>query len=180
VQGSNLSVWNRCSGLRMPNVWQIMHSVFTGGIVSQKATPPRIPVVAIIVSDQDRQVLTSVSSQELLELHLVESCEEACTVANQLTAPVILFDRDLPGAEWRTAVRSLAASPHRACVVLMSGVVDDYLRQELVRRGGYEVVPKPLRPENISRVIRLALSYWTSAASTGAAKPAVPMGGHRK
>ena len=157
------------------NVWQILHSVFTNGTPSRIALPPRIPVVAIVVSEQDRQVLTSVSSQELLELHLVESCEEACTVANQLAAPVILFDRDLPGAEWKTAVGSLAASPHRACVVLMSGVVDDYLRQELIRRGGYEVVPKPLRPENISRAIKLALSYWTSAASTGAAKPAVPV-----
>jgi CheY-like chemotaxis protein len=156
------------------NVWQILHSVFTSGTPSRKVLPPRIPVVGIVVSEQDRQVLTSVSSQELLELHLVESCEEACTVANQLTAPVILFDRDLPGAEWRTAVRSLADSPHRACVVLMSGVVDDYLRQELIRRGGYEVVPKPLRPENISRAIKLALSYWTSAASAGPAKPAVP------
>ena len=157
------------------NVWQVIHSVFAGSTVSPKATPPRIPVVALVVSDQDRQVLTSVSSQELLELHLVESCEEACIVASQLTAPVILFDRDLPGAEWRTAVRSLAASPHRACVVLMSGVVDDYLRQELIRRGGYEVVPKPLRPENVSRGIKLALSYWTSAASTGASEPALPV-----
>lgn len=174
MRGLNPSVSDRRSGLRMPNVWRVIHSVFTGSTVGQMATPPRVPVVAIVVSEQDQQVLASVSSQELLELHLVESCEEACAVANQLTAPVILFDRDLPGAEWRTAVRSLAASPHRACVVMMSGVVDDYLRQELIRRGGYEVVPKPLRPENISRAIKLALSYWASAASTSSAKPAVP------
>jgi CheY-like chemotaxis protein len=174
VRGSNPSVLDRCSGLRMPNLWQVIQSFFTTNTPSRTTFPARIPVVAIVVSEQDRKVLASVSSQELLELHLVESCEEACTVADHLTAPVILFDRDFPGAEWRTAVRSLAASPHRACVVLMSGVVDDYLRQELFRRGGYEVVPKPLRPENISRAIRLALSYWTSAASTGAAKPAVP------
>ena len=174
MRGSNLSVWDRCSGLRMLNVWQLIHSVFTSGAPSRKAPPARIPVVAIVVSEQDRRVLTSVSGQELLELHFVESCEEACTVANHLTAPVILFDRDLPGAEWRTVVGNLAALPHRACVVLMSGVADDYLRQELIRRGGYEVLPKPLRAANISRVINLALSYWTSVASAGAEKPAVP------
>jgi FixJ family two-component response regulator len=157
------------------NVWQILHSIFTSGTTSRRALPPRIAVVAVVVCEQDRHVLASVSGQELLELHFVPSCEEARTVANQLTAPVILFDRDLPGADWRTAVENLAASPHRACVVLMSGVVDDYLRQELFRRGGYEVLPKPLRADNILRVIKLALSYWTSAASTGTAKPAVPM-----
>lgn len=174
MRGSNLSGWDRCSGLRIPNVWQVIHSVFTSGTPSRKALPARIPVVAMVVSEQDRRVLTSVSEQELWELHLVESCEEACTVASRLAAPVILFDRDLPGADWRTAVRSLAASPHRACVILMSGVVDEYLLQELIRRGGYELLPKPLRAESIARVIKLALSYWTSAASIGAAKPAVP------
>lgn len=174
MRGSNLSVWDRCSGLRTLNVWQVIHSVFTSGAPSRKAPQARIPVVAMVVSDQDRQVLTSVSAQELLELHFVESCEEACTVANHLTAPVILFDRDLPGTEWRTAVASLAALPHRACVVLLSGVADDYLRQELIRRGGYEVLPKPLCADKISRVIKLAVSYWTSVASAGA-KPAMPV-----
>ena len=173
VRGSNPSVSDRRSGLRIPNVWQVIHSVFTSRTPSRKALPPRIPIVAIVVSEQDRHVLASVSGQELWELYFVESCEEACTVANQLTAPVVLFDRDLPGAEWRKAVKSLAASPHRACVVLMSGVVDDYLRQELIRRGGYEVLPKPLRADNILRVIKLALSYWASTASPGEAKPSV-------
>ena len=107
-------------------------------------------------------------------MHFVESCDEASTVSNQLTAPVILFDRDWPATEWRAAVRSLAASPHRACVILMSGVADDYLRQELIRRNGYDVLPKPLRAENVSRVIRLALSYWSSAAWTDAADPTAP------
>jgi CheY-like chemotaxis protein len=164
VLSSNLSVWDRCFGLRLPNLWQGLHSVFTGRTPGRMALPHRIPVVAAVVSEQDRHVLTSISGQELLELHFVESCEEACAVANRLAAPVILYDRDLPGAEWRTAVRRLAAPPHRACVILMSGVVDDYLRQELIRRGGYEVLPKPLRADNISRVIQLALSYWTSTA----------------
>ena len=174
MRGSNLSVLDRCSGLRMPNVWQVIHSVFSSRTPSPKALPPRIPIVAIVVSEQDRQVLASISAYELLELHFAESCEEAGTVANRLNAPVILFDRDFPGTEWRTAVRSLAASPHRACVVLMSGVVDDYLRQELIRRGGYEVLPKPLQADNILRVIKLALSYWTSMGSTDPAKSAVP------
>jgi CheY-like chemotaxis protein len=174
VRGSNPSVLGRRSVLRMRNFWQVIHSVFTGSTPSRKALPPRIAVVAIVVSKHDRHVLESVSGHGLLELHFVESCEEARTVANQLSAPVILFDRDLPGAEWRTAVETLAASPHRACVVLMSSVVDDYLRQELFRRGGYEVLAKPLQADNVLRVIKLALSYWTSAAWTGAAKPAMP------
>jgi len=158
----------------MPNVRQLLYSVFRGDAFRRKALPSRVPVVALVVSEHDRHVLANVSDQEPLDVHFVESCDEASTVSNRLTAPVILFDRDWPATEWRAAVRSLAASPHRPCVILMSGVADDYLRQELIRRNGYDVLPKPLRAENVSRVIRLALSYWTSAAWTDAAKPTAP------
>lgn len=147
----------------MPKIWQVINSVFTGSRARRKATPARIPVVALVASDQDRSVLAGISGQDLLEVHFAESCEEAYTVANRLAAPVILLDRDLPGTEWKAAVKSLADSPHGACVILMSGVVDDYLRQELTRRGGYDVLPKPLRSDQVTPLVKLALSYWTSA-----------------
>jgi FixJ family two-component response regulator len=89
-----------------------------------------------------------------------------------LTAPIVLLDRDWPGAEWRTAVERLAAAPHCACVILMSGVSDDYLLQELIRWGGYDILPKPLRADKAARVVKLALSYWNSAP-----KPAAPRRG---
>jgi DNA-binding NtrC family response regulator len=152
----------------MPNVWQILHSVFTGSTSTGKFLPTRVPVVAMVVSEHDRHVLANVSGQEPVDVYFVESCEEARALSSKLTAPVILFDRDWPGTEWRTAVRSLAASPHHACVVLVSGVADDYLRQELVRGNGYDVLPKPLRLDAVSRLIKLASSYWTSTAQTSA------------
>jgi DNA-binding NtrC family response regulator len=133
------------------------------------ARPSRIPVVALVVSEQDRHVLRSIAGREPLDVHFAESCEQGCAVANKLTAPVILFDRDWPGIEWRTAVQTLADSPHQACVILMSVVVDDYLWQELIRRGGYDLLIKPLRADNVARVVKLALSYWNRAPG-----PAVP------
>jgi DNA-binding NtrC family response regulator len=129
----------------------------------------RVPIIALVVNEQDRHVLTSIADQGPWDVHFAESCEEAGAVANQLGAPVILFDRNWPGTEWRTAVENLAASAHRACVVLVSGVADDYLFQELNRHGGYDILPKPLRPDNAARVVKLALSYWNRST-----KPAVP------
>src|SRR4051812_3090691 len=98
----------------MPNVWQILHSVFTGSTSTGSFLPTRVPVVAMVVSEDDRHVLANVSGQEPVDVYFVESCEEARALSSKLTAPVILFDRDWPGTEWRTAVRSLAASPHHA------------------------------------------------------------------
>jgi DNA-binding NtrC family response regulator len=156
----------------MPRLWQAIHSFFACGIPSRMALPARVPVVALVVNEQDRQVLASVSDQEPFDVHFAESYEVARAVANQLTAPIVLLDRDWPGAEWRTAVERLAAAPHCACVILMSGVSDDYLLQELIRWGGYDILPKPLRADKAARVVKLALSYWNSAP-----KPAAPRRG---
>src|SRR4051812_15620575 len=114
----------------MPSIWQVIHSVFTGSDPRQTAAPEWIPVVALVASNQDRYVLATLSGHDRLEVHFVDSCEEAYSTAKRLSAPVILLDRDAPGTEWKAAVKNLADSPNGACVILISGVVDDYLRQE--------------------------------------------------
>lgn len=159
----------------MPLVWERLHSLFRGGISNRMTLRSRTTVVALVVNEQDRHVLTSVFGQDPLDVRFAESCDEAYSVANQLSAPVILLDRDWPETEWRTAVERLTASPHRACVILVSGVSDGYLSQELIRRGGYDVLPKPLQADKVARVVKLALSYWTSAP-----KPGLPAGSLRK
>ena len=61
----------------------------------------------MVVNEQDRHVLASVFGQDPLDVRFAESCEEAYSVTNQLTAPVILLDRDWPGTEWKAAVERL-------------------------------------------------------------------------
>ena len=152
----------RDRGIRLPSVRQVIHSLFARTTPNPGTLPPRIPVVALIVSEEDRGVLTRASGEEPLDVHFIESFEEACAVANRLTVPVILLDRDWPRTDWRVILQSLAASAHPACVILVSGVADDNLLREVIRLGGYDVVPKPLREDAVARVLKLALSYWTS------------------
>jgi DNA-binding NtrC family response regulator len=127
--------------------------------------PSRIPVVALIVDEQDRHILAKASSSnasghQTWEVHFAESCEQVSALASRLVAPIILLDRDWPGMEWRTAVQGFAALTHHACVVLVSGVDDAYLWEELVRSGGYDILPKPIEADDVSRVMKLALPYW--------------------
>jgi FixJ family two-component response regulator len=166
--GSKLPVSDSREGLQRARVWQAIYSFLNGVTSSRKTATSRIPLVALVLSEHDRTLLTGLSNLVPVDIHFVESSEEAYMVANDLTAPIILLDRDWPDTEWKVVVQTLAASTHRACVVLMSGVVDDYLWQELVRRGGYEVLSKPLRSGDVIRVMKLALSYWASVANTAA------------
>ena len=125
-----------------------------------------IAVIGLVVGDEDRQSLAGICARKCWRLLFADTCEEARTALDKLKAPVILCDRDLPGKGWRQTVEGLASSPHRACVILVSAVVDTYLRDEVVRHGGYDVLPKPLREDDVVRAVRLASLYWYSATRT--------------
>ena len=155
-------------------MWQTVHSLFANAFRSRIALPSRVTVVALIVNEQDRYVLASVFGENPVNVRFAESFEEACSVTNQLAAPVVLLDRGWPGIEWRAAVERLSALAHHACVILVSGAADGYLWQELIRYGGYDVLPKPLRADDVARAVKLALSYWASAP-----KPTAPAGSLR-
>jgi FixJ family two-component response regulator len=97
-----------------------------------------------------------------MDVYFGDSFEETYALAHRLTVAVILLDRDWPGTDWRVTLRNLAASAHPACVILVSGVADDNLLREVIRLGGYDVLPKPLREDAVARVLKLALFYWTN------------------
>ena len=122
-----------------------------------------ITVVGLVASDEDRRLLAGICSRNRWNLLFADTCEEARIALHRLKAPVILCDRDLPGRGWRETVEDLASSPHRACVILVSAVVDTYLWNEVVRTGGYDVLSKPLREDDVLRAVKLAWSYWNSA-----------------
>jgi len=79
---------------------------------------------------------------------------------------IVLLDRDLAENDWRRVMTTYAAESSRACVLLVSNVVEDYLWNEVVSHGGYDVLSKPLRQVEAARTVRLARSYWMTARAT--------------
>jgi DNA-binding NtrC family response regulator len=88
------------------------------------------------------------------------ACEEALEIVKKGGAAVILYDRDLPGLDWRDALRKLAGAIPACPVILTSPVNDGYLWGEVIRRGGYDVLAKPLQEDQTVRFVNLAWSLW--------------------
>jgi CheY-like chemotaxis protein len=133
---------------------------------SSSMTP--LAIIGLVTRDEDRQLLAGICGRNGWHLLFADTCEEARAALDELKAPVVLCDRDLPGKGWRETVEGLASSPHRTCIILVSGVVDTYLWHEVVRTGGYDVLSKPLREDEVVRAVRLAWSFWNSGTRTGA------------
>jgi CheY-like chemotaxis protein len=93
----------------------------------------------------------------------------AASAAKALALPpagptVIVFDRDLPGEDWRRALPRLAALPQTICVLLASPVADPYLWLEVSRHGGDDVLAKPCKTAEVDRAVAFAAIWrtWTA------------------
>jgi DNA-binding NtrC family response regulator len=119
----------------------------------------RIPVLAIAPDERDQSSLSAFSVRGQWDLVLTGSCDEALDMLKKMRTAVILCDRDLPGVDWRQALEKLAASRPDCPIVLTSSVNDEYLWDEVVHTGGYDVLSKPLQEDLTVRAVNLAWSY---------------------
>jgi DNA-binding NtrC family response regulator len=145
-------------------------AVFSGILQKRKSVNPTM--VALLAEERDCAVLADICRRSHWNVSFANTCSEALALMDRVKAPILFIDRDLAGSDWRGAMASFASSSSRTCIMLISRVVDVYLWNEVVRYGGYEVLAKPLRGDDVSRAVRLAWSYWSTAArSSAAAKP---------
>src|SRR5260370_41517849 len=90
-------------------------------------------------------------------------CTNTVEEALRHPAPIVVCDRDLEGADWREAIQQLARGPERRCVILASFVADDYLWEEVIHCGGYDVLPKPFREDEVVHAIHFAWAPLTKS-----------------
>jgi FixJ family two-component response regulator len=127
-----------------------------------KAEHP-LSVLAILTSPADRAQLQSIFEKAGWRIIFAGGIEETTNHA----MPIVLFDRDLPGADWRQAIQQLSASQHPRKVILASFVADDYLWEEVIHFGGYDILPKPFRESEVLHTMQFAWAAATKSLSSG-------------
>ena len=80
--------------------------------------------------------------------------EQAMEALRNAPAPVVVYDWISGDGEWESAFNRLVAMSAKPCVVLASRVIDEYLLQDVVRRGGEDVVPRAA--ERVIQAVRFA------------------------
>lgn len=134
------------------------------------SSPGPFTVCGLVMDERDRATLSAIEDQGQWRVRLDDPYDRggqlrAANSLLQIESPIIIWDRDLPCEDWRDEVHKLSSLPHKPCVLLLSRVVDDYLWNEVVSCGGYDVLAKPLKDVDVVRAVRLAWSYWASSAT---------------
>lgn len=66
---------------------------------------------------------------------------------------VVIAERRSAGAEWQRLLDALRDLPDPPQLVVTSLTADDFLWSEVLNRGGYDVLPRPLNRDEVERVI---------------------------
>jgi CheY-like chemotaxis protein len=107
------------------------------------------------------------------DIFLCPTFECAEEVFASETVPIVLCDRDTLNIDWREAFERIIGTDRSRCVILCSTADDNSLWQEVIRRGGYDVVRKPVREEQLVRAIQFAWAFWLAIHPLSSARQSI-------
>jgi len=122
---------------------------------------PAITVLSVSPSRRDHEYLASILGQSVWRLFCVSSCAEAWRLLHQTPVSVILTERSFPGGlGWRDLLEEVSAMQVAPPVIVTTRAVDDALWKDVLEAGAFDLLTKPLDPDEVRRVISLS---WRSA-----------------
>jgi DNA-binding NtrC family response regulator len=113
--------------------------------------------------DEDRPCLEGILDATRWRVVAVNDVTEAAAEMKRGDFPVVLCDRDLASGNWPQSLRTLLAACKKVCVILISNVTDEYLWTEVVHNGGFDVLTRPFRKEQVTAMVEFAFNYWKAA-----------------
>lgn len=130
--------------------------------------------VALLISpvEQDHQILGTVFGEQDWTLYAAHSLGSASTMLRESVAPVVITERDLPVGSWRDVLEVMQLLPSPPLVIVTSLHADEHLWAEALNLGAYDVVAKPFRKTELTRVLNSAwMRRRQASASRSRVKP---------
>lgn len=121
---------------------------------------PRTHRVLLVSTDpSDYAMLSHILDGDQWTVRRTPSCRQAAISIHELPPAVVICQTRLPDGSWRSLLRDVLETDVPPRLIVLSRVVDDALWAEVLNLGGYDVLPRPLDPKEVSYVISMALRH---------------------
>jgi DNA-binding NtrC family response regulator len=114
-------------------------------------------------SGSDHAALQKIFSNSNWSLHSAFTCEEARAIMRREPIAVVICDQDLPDGSWRCLLEGTEAIQPPPKVIVSSREVNEYLWADVLRMGGYDLLPMPWEAREVRKVISLGWRSWVFA-----------------
>ncbi|HWF11219.1 MAG TPA: hypothetical protein VG297_22270 [Bryobacteraceae bacterium] len=134
-------------------------------VFARKPVPPAPPedaALRFIVITEDEPFYTrlrGIADGCQWRIGRAQSIDEIQKQIGRPPTPIVIYERDLAGGDWRAGLMKLHQTTIKPCVLLASRVADEYLWQEVVRNHGYDILPKTAPDEKLIRLLKFAW-FW--------------------
>jgi DNA-binding NtrC family response regulator len=119
----------------------------------------QIPLLIVTSRAEDVRELKLLLSETPWELTGISHLEDADAALKGAAVPILLFDRDSSGATWQSTMKRFIKLRRGACVVLLSNVSDQYLWEEVIQHGGFDLLTRPFRKEQVLSTLVFAYAH---------------------
>ena len=128
-----------------------------------KGADSRSRLMAVLSTREDRAALQRIISPCKWELQWTGTGGEAIDAFRRTSPPIVICDRDLPDGDWRQLWDILAREPKPPMFIVTSRLADDALWAEVLNVGGYDLLLKPFRAEEVIRMVHGAATQTPPA-----------------
>jgi DNA-binding response OmpR family regulator len=120
------------------------------------ASQPQVRILAISFAVDDHNSLGQIVHEMPFLLTTTQTCEEAAMYLKQEKYDIILCDRTLPDGNWIDILNQISGAAGRPLLIVTSRLADDALWAEVLNLGGYDVLAKPFRRQEVQFVLTSA------------------------
>jgi DNA-binding NtrC family response regulator len=118
-------------------------------------------VLLVSANPIDHDLVAVLVQAAELQPRIGRTYREAMSILCQARVPVIICDQTLPDASWLDVLSQSSVLPDPSRFILITNSVDERLYSLSKSMGVYELMIKPLFPEDFMRVVRRAAKDWS-------------------
>jgi DNA-binding response OmpR family regulator len=114
-------------------------------------------ILVVNPAERDREHVRLLFPNPDWRVHFAQSVCQAGQLLNQRPIDVILCDHDLPDGTWGDILEPAASAHFQPRVIVTSQMADERMWAEVLNLGGHDVLPTPFDPDEVRRVVEMAL-----------------------
>jgi DNA-binding NtrC family response regulator len=131
------------------------------------ATAATVEVLLVSEHAETQSALASIFENTNWTLYQVPSADDALHFLSLRPMGVVITEASLPDQNWNGLLNALERLRRPPKVIVTAANAGEILWADVLHRGGFDVLPKPLEPSDVTRLVSLAWLEWREIARPG-------------